>query len=145
MRTVKSNKQLSQAQADLRELILTNFNENEFDGYIGYKEVYRNTFTTCGYAFFFELLKEKYAELYPDFFITNRIDEAINIFLNLNEDTAMDYEDLMIMPIAFSINYHDFNVGLQFDFENIYLINETSKWIVYFNRYHDFCILYERE
>ena len=57
----------------------------------------------------------------------------------------MDYEDLMIMPIAFSINNHDFNVGLQFDFENIYLINETGKWMVYFNRYHDFCILYEKE
>jgi hypothetical protein len=145
MRTVKSNKHLSQAQAELRELILTNFNENEFDGYLGFREVYRNTYTTGGYAFFFNLLKEKYAVLYPDFFITTRIDEAINIFLNLNEDTAMDYEDLMIMPIAFSINNHDFNVGLQFDFENIYLINEAGKWIVYFNQYHDFCILYEKE
>lgn len=145
MRIVKSDKYLSQSQADLRELILTNFNENEFDDYIGYKEVYRNTYTTGGYAFFFDLLKEKYAELSPDFFITTRIDEAINIYINLNEDTAMDYEDLMIMPNAFSFDNHDFNVGLQFDFENIYLINETGKWMVYFNQYHDFCILYEKE
>lgn len=49
MRIIKNANLLPKKQSELREFILTNFNQLTYDSSSRYKEVYRNSYTTCGF------------------------------------------------------------------------------------------------
>lgn len=129
----------------INKLFIKFIDENPF--IFGYTEVYRTDFLSCGTSAFFDFLKKKYENEFSVFLITGLQSDSINIELDLKNDKKINYENLMLSSELFNLidGEEKIQIHLTIDYETIFLINSELQWVVFFNKYFDLGILFEKK